>query len=63
MNMQEQGPIDYASDPNVLEKFGRNVNDAVRDGKLDPVIGRDDEIRKVVQVLSRKTKNNVILLG
>lgn len=61
--MQEQGPIDYASDPNVLEKFGRNVNDAVRDGKLDPVIGRDDEIRKVVQVLSRKTKNNVILLG
>ena len=63
MNMQEQGPIDYASDPNVLERFGRNVNDAVRDGKLDPVIGRDDEIRKVVQVLSRKTKNNVILLG
>lgn len=63
MNMQEQGPIDYASDPNVLERFGRNVNGAVRDGKLDPVIGRDDEIRKVVQVLSRKTKNNVILLG
>lgn len=63
MNMQEQGPIDYASDPNVLERFGRNVNDAVRDRKLDPVIGRDDEIRKVVQVLSRKTKNNVILLG
>ena len=63
MNMQEQGPIDYASDPNVLERFGRNVNCAVRDGKLDPVIGRDDEIRKVVQVLSRKTKNNVILLG
>ena len=63
MNMQEQGPIDYANDPNVLEKFGRNVNDAVREGKLDPVIGRDDEIRKVVQVLARKTKNNVVLLG
>ena len=63
MNMQEQGPIDYANDPNVLEKFGRNVNDAVREGKHDPVIGRDDEIRKVVQVLARKTKNNVVLLG
>ena len=63
MNMQEQGPIDYASDPEVLKRFGRDVNEAVREGKLDPVIGRDDEIRKVIQVLSRKTKNNVVLLG
>ena len=63
MNMQENGPIDYANDPNVLEKFGRNVCDAVREGKLDPVIGRDEEIRKVIQVLARKTKNNVVLLG
>ena len=63
MNMQETGPVDYANDPNVLEKFGRNVCDAVREGKLDPVIGRDEEIRKVIQVLARKTKNNVVLLG
>ena len=63
MNMQEQGPIDYANDPEVLKRFGRDVNEAVREGKLDPVIGRDDEIRKVIQVLSRKTKNNVVLLG
>ena len=63
MNMQENGPIDYANDPKVLEKFGRNVCDAVREGKLDPVIGRDEEIRKVIQVLARKTKNNVVLLG
>ena len=61
MNMQENGPIDYANDPKVLEKFGRNVCDAVREGKLDPVIGRDEEIRKVIQVLARKSKKNVVL--
>ena len=54
---------DYANDPKVLEKFGRDVNQAVRDGKIDPVIGRDEEIRKVIEILARKTKNNVILLG
>ncbi|OPZ37502.1 MAG: Chaperone protein ClpB [Tenericutes bacterium ADurb.BinA155] len=63
MNMNEDGMQDYSQDPNVLEKFGRNVCDAVRNGKLDPVIGRDEEIRKVVEVLARKTKNNVILIG
>lgn len=62
MNFTEQ-PLDYSQDPNVLDKFGRNVNDSVRNGKVDPVIGRDDEIRKVIQVLARKTKNNVVLLG
>ena len=62
MNFTEQ-PLDYSQDPKVLEKFGRNVNDSVRNGKVDPVIGRDDEIRKVIQVLARKTKNNVVLLG
>ncbi len=46
-----------------LEKFGRDLTDAARDGKLDPVIGRDDEIRRVVQVLSRRTKNNPVLIG
>lgn len=59
----DNGMMDYGQDENVLAKFGRDINQAVKDGKVDPVIGRDDEIRKVVQVLARKTKNNVILLG
>ena len=63
MDMQDLGITDYSKDPNVLDKFGRNVNQAVRDGKIDPIIGRDEEIRKVVQILARKTKNNVILIG
>jgi len=58
-----QGMEDYSQDENILEKFGRNVNAGVEAGKVDPVIGRDEEIRKVVQILARKTKNNVILLG
>ena len=48
----------YEQDKNVLEKFGRDICQSVRDGKIDPVIGRDEEIRKVIQVLARKTKNN-----
>ncbi len=63
MQMNNMGPEDYSQDPNVLEKFGRNINEMVNTGKVDPVIGRDDEIRKVVTILARKTKNNVILLG
>jgi len=47
----------------VLEKYTQNLVDAARRGKLDPVIGRDDEIRRVVQVLSRRTKNNPVLIG
>ncbi len=46
-----------------LEKFGRNLNDLARRGKLDPVIGREDEIRRTLQVLSRRTKNNPVLIG
>jgi ATP-dependent Clp protease ATP-binding subunit ClpB len=46
-----------------LEKYGRDLTEAARDGKLDPVIGRDDEIRRVIQVLSRRTKNNPVLIG
>ncbi|MBP3726431.1 MAG: ATP-dependent chaperone ClpB [Bacteroidaceae bacterium] len=46
-----------------LEKYARNLIEAARQGKLDPVIGRDDEIRRVLQILSRRTKNNPILLG
>jgi ATP-dependent Clp protease ATP-binding subunit ClpB len=56
-------PIDYSKDEKVLEKFGRNINEQVKKGKIDPVIGRDEEIRKIIQILARKNKNNVILLG
>src|SRR3989344_3911918 len=47
----------------VLEKYARNLTRLAREGKLDPVIGRDDEIRRVIQVLSRRTKNNPVLIG
>ncbi len=46
-----------------LQRYGRVLNDAVRKGKIDPVIGREDEIRRVLQVLSRRTKNNPVLIG
>ena len=46
-----------------LEKYGRDLTEAAQQGKLDPVIGRDDEIRRVIQVLSRRTKNNPVLIG
>jgi len=58
-----------AEDPNAeekyqaLQRFGRDLTDLGRRGKLDPVIGRDDEIRRVIQVLSRRTKNNPVLIG
>jgi ATP-dependent Clp protease ATP-binding subunit ClpB len=58
-----------AEDPNAeekyqaLERFGRDLTELARRGKLDPVIGRDDEIRRVIQVLSRRTKNNPVLIG
>ena len=61
--MQFEQMPSYENDPEVLNKFGRDINDAVSKGKIDPVIGRDEEIRKVIQVLARKTKNNVVLLG
>ncbi len=48
---------------NVLEKYGRNINEAVKKGKIDPVIGRDEEIRGITRILSRKTKNNPVLIG
>jgi ATP-dependent Clp protease ATP-binding subunit ClpB len=58
-----------AEDPNAeekyqaLQRFGRDLTELARRGKLDPVIGRDDEIRRVIQVLSRRTKNNPVLIG
>lgn len=61
--MGQDGMEDYSQDENILDKFGRNINQLAKDGKIDPVIGRDEEIRKVIQILARKTKNNVILIG
>ncbi|MDQ3657781.1 MAG: ATP-dependent chaperone ClpB, partial [Chloroflexota bacterium] len=57
------------TDPNpegkyqALEKYGRDLTELARDGKLDPVVGRDEEIRRVIQVISRRTKNNPVLIG
>ena len=48
---------------NALNKYAKNLNEMARSGKLDPVIGRDEEIRRVLQILSRRTKNNPILIG
>ena len=48
---------------NVLEKYGRDIVKSVKDGKIDPVIGRDEEIRNITRILSRKTKNNPVLIG
>ena len=58
-----EGYEDYSNDKDVLSKFGRNITTEVKNNKIDPVIGRDDEIRKIITILARKTKNNVILLG
>src|SRR6201999_1780750 len=46
-----------------LKKYARDLTQAARDGKIDPVIGRDEEIRRTIQVLSRRTKNNPVLIG
>ena len=59
--MQEE--MNYQNDPNVLEKFGRNIVSLAKEGKIDPVIGRDEEIRHIIKILTRKTKNNPVLIG
>jgi len=61
--MQMNQVPDYENDKDILQKFGRNINEEVKKGKVDPVIGRDEEIRKIIEILARKSKNNVILLG
>ena len=53
----------YENDPEILEKFGRNIIKEVKSGKIDPVIGREEEIRRIIKILSRKTKNNPVLIG
>jgi len=60
MNVTDQNP---EAKQNVLEKYGEDYTALAQDGKLDPVIGRDEEIRRIMQVLSRRTKNNPVLLG
>jgi ATP-dependent Clp protease ATP-binding subunit ClpB len=59
-NPQAQAPEEEQSP---LERFGRDLTEIAEEGKLDPVIGRDEEIRRVIQVLSRRTKNNPVLIG
>lgn len=54
---------DYSQDKDILQKFGRDIVEDVKKGKIDPVIGRDEEIRRIIQILARKTKNNVVLIG
>lgn len=56
-------PNYQSNDSKILEKFARNLNEEVGKGKIDPIIGRDIEIRRVIQILSRKTKNNPVLIG
>ena len=58
--MTSQNPEDQFQ---ALEKYGQDLTQPARDGKIDPVIGRDEEIRRVIQVLSRRTKNNPVLIG
>src|SRR5947209_6776011 len=59
-HVTDQSPEDKLQ---ALKRFGRDLTEAAEEGKLDPVIGRDDEIRRVIQVLSRRTKNNPVLIG
>src|SRR5271156_4369708 len=61
VNPAAQGAPEEEQSP--LERFGRDLTQIAEEGKLDPVIGRDDEIRRVIQVLSRRTKNNPVLIG
>jgi len=60
---QKSDSVDAESRYQVLEKFGKDLTKLANEGKLDPVIGRDEEIRRVIQVLSRRTKNNPVLIG
>jgi ATP-dependent Clp protease ATP-binding subunit ClpC len=56
-------PREPKKEPTILDHFGTNLSEQARQGKLDPVIGRNDEVKRVVQVLSRRTKNNPVLVG
>ena len=60
LRVTDQNPEDKFQ---ALEKYGRDLTQLARQSKIDPVIGRDDEIRRVMQVLTRRTKNNPVLIG
>ncbi len=55
--------MNNSEEENVLEKYGRDITDSAKNNKIDPVIGRDEEIRSIIRILSRKTKNNPVLIG
>lgn len=63
MNFNQNNQGQQMSDKEVLEKYATNLVERAKNGKLDPVIGRDEEIRRILQILSRRTKNNPILIG
>ena len=63
VNPAAQGGQAQEEEQRPLERFGRDLTESAEQGKLDPVIGRDEEIRRVIQVLSRRTKNNPVLIG
>jgi len=61
--LKDQSVTEKGLESNSLNKYAKNLNQLAKDGKLDPVIGRDEEIRRILQILSRRTKNNPILVG
>jgi len=61
--MQQEMNPNPESGVNPLEKYGINLTELSKEGKIDPVIGREDEIRRIVQILSRRKKNNPVLIG
>ena len=61
--MQYQNSAGDEENKKTLEKFGQDLTAKAREGKLDPVIGRDEEIRRVIEILSRRKKNNPVLIG
>src|SRR5215510_1315533 len=62
-NNQNPNPTGADQNGSALERFSRDLTEAARRGKLDPVIGRDEEIRRIIRILSRRTKNNPVLIG
>ena len=61
--MNQQTPINPEENINPIEKYGIDLTQLAKEGKIDPVIGREDEIRRIIQILSRRTKNNPVLIG
>jgi len=62
-NMNQQNQINPEENVNPIEKYGIDLTKLAEEGRIDPVIGREDEIRRIIQILSRRTKNNPVLIG